>query len=174
MKKFFLFALTLSFAQYIFAQAPAAEISRDSHGVKIVKGFLNKQDLSTDTAFAWFPTAQKSFTPDAATVKQFASGKDAVNIIIFGGTWCEDTQMALPKFLSTTDAAGFTPDHVTLIGVDRKKKTLYNLSEAFGIVNVPTFIVMKDGKEVGRVVEFGKTGYPEKEVAEIVSSAAKK
>lgn len=174
MKKFFLFAFTLLSAQYIFAQMPAAEISRDSHGAKVVKGFLSKQELLTDTAFAWFPAGQKVFTPDAATVKQFASGKDAVNLIVFGGTWCEDTHMALPKFLATTDAAGFTPNHVTLIGVDRSKKTLYNLSEAFGITNVPTFIVMKDGKEIGRVVEFGKSGYPEKEVAEIVAGAAKK
>ena len=174
MKKFFLFVFTVLSAQYIFAQMPAAEVSRDSHGVKVVKGFLSKQDLLTDTAFAWFPEGQKSFTPKADDVKGFAAGRDAVNIVVFGGTWCEDTHMVLPQFFATADAAGFSPNRITLIGVDRSKKTLYNLSETFGITNVPTFIVMKNGKEIGRVLEYGTSGYPNHELAEIIAGAAKK
>jgi hypothetical protein len=34
--------------------------------------------------------------------------------------------------------------------------------------NVPTVIVMQQGKELGRVVEYGKTGQWDKELAEIV------
>lgn len=102
-----------------------------------------------------------------------AAGKDAVQLVIFGGTWCDDTKQLLPKFFSTADAAGVAESRITLIGVDRSKKTLYNLAEAFGVTNVPTFIVMKDGKEIGRVVEYGKTGTPEKEVAELIAGAKK-
>ena len=173
MKKFILVALTIFTAQYIFAQS-AVEVSRDESGHKILKGFINKQALASDTAFNWYAQNAKGFTPNAETVKQYTAGKDAVNLIVFGGTWCGDTQALLPKFFATADAAGIADNHITLIGVDRNKKTLYNLSEAFGIVNVPTFIVMKDGKEVGRVVEYGKTGSPEKEVAELIAGAAKK
>ncbi|MBK7347662.1 MAG: hypothetical protein IPI98_12365 [Chitinophagaceae bacterium] len=39
-----------------------------------------------------------------------------------------------------------------------------NLTAAFNIINVPTIIVMKEGKEVGRVVEYGKTGQWDKEL----------
>ena len=46
--------------------------------------------------------------------------------------------------------------------------------EAFAVTNVPTFIVMKNGKEIGRVVEYGKTGMPEKEVAQIIAETKKK
>ncbi|HYO22024.1 MAG TPA: thioredoxin family protein, partial [Flavisolibacter sp.] len=116
----------------------------------------------------------KSFIPTADIVKQYAAGKEGINLVVFGGTWCGDTKALLPKFFATTDAAGFPENGITLIGVDRSKKTLFNLAEAFGITNVPTFIVMKDGKEVGRVVEYGKTGTPEKEVAEIIANTTKK
>jgi thiol-disulfide isomerase/thioredoxin len=174
MKKIFFAAFALLSVHALFAQTPSAEISRDASGNKVVKGFLTKQELLADTAFAWFPSGQKSFVPNADAVKGFAAGKDAVNIVVFGGTWCEDTHMVLPKFYATADAAGFAPDRITLIGVDHSKKTLYNLSEAFGITNVPTFIVMKGGKEIGRVVEYGTSGYPEREVAGIVAGAAKK
>ena len=171
MKKFFLFAISVVSAQLLFAQT---EISRDASGNKVLKGFLTKESLAADTAFGWYANNQKAYTAKEDVVKNLAAGKDAVNIVVFGGTWCGDTQQILPGFFKTTDAAGFPANRITLIGVDHSKKTLYNLSEAFGITNVPTFIVMKDGKEVGRVVEYGKTGTPEKEVAELVAGAAKK
>ena len=173
MKKIFFLALTIISTQYIFAQT-ALEVSRETSGTKILKGFINKNELATDTAFTWYAQNAKTFTPNAEVVKQYSAGKNNVNLIVFGGTWCGDTQALLPKFFATTDAAGVADNHITLIGVDRSKKSLFNLTEAFGIINVPTFIVMKDGKEVGRVVEYGKTGNPEKEVAEIIAGTAKK
>ena len=170
MKKILVAVLLLT-AQYSFAQT---EISRDPSGHKVVKGFMSKKEIATDTAFAWYAQNQKSFTPNAETVKKYAASKDSVNFIIFGGTWCEDTQSLLPKFFATTDAAGISDNHITFVGVDRSKKTLYNLSEAFAVTHVPTFIVMKNGKEIGRVVEYGKTGSPEKEVAELLTKGTKK
>ena len=91
-----------------------------------------------------------------------------MQLIVFGGTWCGDTKYILPKFFALTDAAAFSQDHITLIGVDRNKKTISHLAEALGVINVPTIIVMKDGKEIGRVVEYGKTGLWDKELGEIV------
>ena len=169
MKKI-LVAVFLLAAQYGFAQT---EISRDASGHKIIKGFMSKKEMATDTAFAWYAQNMKSFTPSAETVKLYAANKDSVNFIIFGGTWCEDSQGLLPKFFATTDAAGISDSRITLVGVDRSKKTLYNLTEAFAVTNVPTFIVMKNGKEIGRVVEYGKTGMPEKEVAQIIVETKK-
>jgi thiol-disulfide isomerase/thioredoxin len=86
------------------------------------------------------------------------------------GTWCEDSHYIIPKFYSLLDAAGFSTNQVTLIGVDRQKKTFSHLAEALNITNVPTIIVMKNGKELGRVVEFGKYGLFDKELGEIIGS----
>ena len=58
---------------------------------------------------------------------------------------------------------------ITLFGVNREKNSLGNIAKAFNITNVPTIIVMQDGKEVGRVVEYGKTGKWDKELAAILS-----
>ena len=65
------------------------------------------------------------------------------------------------------DSAGFSASRFTLIGVNREKKTLSHLAEALGITNVPTIIVLKKGKEMGRVVEYGKTGMFDKDLTEI-------
>lgn len=173
MKKIILFAIAVFSASFLFAQS-SVEVSRDSNGSKILKGFISKKELASDTAFTWFTQGQKSFTPNADVVKQYAAAKDSVSFIVFGGTWCDDTKHLLPNFMATTDAAGVAASHLTLIGVDRNKKTLFNLSEAFNVTLVPTIIVMKNGREIGRVVEYGRIGAPEKEVAQMISGTAGK
>lgn len=166
MKQFLLIALAVFFAQIGFAQT---EITRDADGNKILKGFVTRQQLATDTAFAWFAQNQQGYTPDQNALRVLKANKDLVNVVVFGGTWCDDTKYILPKFFVLADAAGLSQDRVTLLGVDRDKKTIQHLSEAFGITNVPTIIVMKNGKEVGRVVEYGHTGFFDKDLAEILS-----
>ena len=162
-----LFFLSLLFvSQVIFAQAP--EVSRDAEGHKVLTGFLSRQQLATDTAFTWFSQNQKGYVPEQNVLLALRRNKDSVNIIAFGGTWCEDTQNILPKFFVLADAAGLSPDRITVIGVDHNKKTVQHLSEAFGITNVPTIIVMKNGKEIGRVVEYGHYGMFDKEIGEIL------
>ena len=71
------------------------------------------------------------------------------------------------------EAAGISQDHITLLGVDRNKKTIQHLSEIFQIINVPTIIVLKQGKEIGRVVEYGKSGMFDKDLGEIISGQTK-
>lgn len=173
MKKIFFFAIAFFAASFVFAQS-SVEVSRDDNGSKVLKGFIAPKVLATDTAFNWFVQGQKSFTPNADVVKQYAAAKDSVSFFVFGGTWCEDTKHLLPNFFATTDAAGIPANHITLVGVDREKKTLFNLSEVFNVTLVPTIIVMKNGKEIGRVVEYGRIGAPEKEVAQMITGAAGK
>lgn len=145
------------------------EVSRDVSGNKILKGFITKQELATDSAFTWFFQNQKDYTPDQNALQLLKANKDSINIIAFGGTWCDDTKYILPKFFVLADNAGISQDRITLLGVDHDKKTIQHLSEAFNITNVPTIIVMKNGKEMGRVVEYGHTGMFDKDLAEILS-----
>lgn len=166
MKTVLAIVFSLAITSSLFAQQ---EISRDASGNKIIRGFITRQELATDTAFKWFAENSKGFTPNAAAVASFQAAKDSVHVLVFGGTWCGDTKHILPQFYALTDAAGFPQDHITLVGVDRNKKTIQHLSEAFGVLNVPTFIVLKNGKEIGRVVEYGKYGMVDKELGEIVS-----
>jgi thiol-disulfide isomerase/thioredoxin len=167
MKKLSITALIVFCALAGFAQP--AEVSRDASGNKILKGFITRQELATDTAFTWFAKNQEGYVPEQNALQALKANRDSINIIAFGGTWCSDTKFILPKFFVLADAAGLSPDRVTLVGVDHSKKTIQHLSEAFGITNVPTIIVMKNGKEVGRVVEYGHNGMFDKELGEIIS-----
>lgn len=145
------------------------EVSKDDNGNKVLKGFITKQELATDSSFTWFSENQKDYTPDQNALQLLRTNRDSINIIAFGGTWCGDTKYILPKFFVLADAAGLSQDHITLLGVDHSKKTIQHMSEVFGITNVPTIIVMKNGKELGRVVEYGHTGIFDKDLAEILA-----
>ncbi len=56
MKKL-LFILSLFITHFVSAQS--AEITKDASGNKIIKGFMTKNDLASDTAFAWYAQNQK-------------------------------------------------------------------------------------------------------------------
>jgi thiol-disulfide isomerase/thioredoxin len=170
MKKFFIavFILLVAFVPG-FSQSQY-EIVPDRNGEKIFKGIISREVLENDSSIKWYAQNLKGYTPDAMALAGLKKYSDSIQLLVFMGTWCEDSHFIIPKFFTLLDAAGFPKDKVSLIGVDRSKKTLSHLTEALGIINVPTIIVMKKGKEVGRVVEYGKYGAFDKELGEIINS----
>jgi thiol-disulfide isomerase/thioredoxin len=170
MKKIFIVAFTtLLIAQMAQAQAQYEISTAEKHSnQKVLRGIINKYLLMNDPAFTWYKPNQTSYTPDTATLSAMEAAKGKVQFIVFGGTWCEDTQFILPKFFKLQEMSGLSDEQITLFGVNEAKKSLGHIAEAFGITNVPTIIVMKDKKEVGRVVEYGKTGKWDVEVAALL------
>lgn len=146
------------------------EVLSERAGEKTFKGIISKEVLQNDSSFKWYAENLKGYTPNTLALEGLKKNKDSIQMIAFMGTWCEDSHFIIPKFYSLLDASGFSKDKVTLIGVDRSKKTLSHLTEALNITNVPTIIVLKNGKEVGRVVEYGKYGIFDKELGEIIST----
>ena len=167
------FIIVFSFAllpALCIAQTKTFEISTDiENGSKVLKGLLTRADIDKDTSYKWFQQNYKLGQADAPAVAAFQKNADKFQLVVFFGTWCEDSQILLPVFYRLIDKSGIAETSITLIGTDRPKTTLDNLHTVFNIINVPTFIVMKDGKEIGRVVEFGKYGQIDKELGEIVS-----
>ena len=110
-----------------------------------------------DPAFSWFKKGYDAYKPAAAALKVIKPQATALHIEVFGGTWCDDTQGLLPKFYKVADEAKIADSQITLHLVNRDKKTKDGTSDKYKIVNVPTYIIIKDGKEIGRIVESVKT-----------------
>jgi thiol-disulfide isomerase/thioredoxin len=133
-------------------------------GAFLYKGRITHYLLANTPAFGWYATGQSAFKPSVSFLNALESARGKVRFLIFGGTWCEDTQSILPKFFKAQTAAGFPDSDLTFYAVDRSKKTIGNEAQTYAITNVPTIIVLRDGKEIGRVVEYGKTGKWEEEL----------
>ena len=170
MKACLMIVLVLFISSKLFAQT-SYETSKDAEDttVKVLKGIITKYIIESDTSFTWYIPNQTMYTPDSAIVNTFKREKDSVEFILFGGTWCDDTQFILPKFFKLQEESGIADSAITFFAVDTKKKTSGNIADAFHITNVPTIIIMKNGKELGRVIEYGKTGKWDKELADILN-----
>ncbi len=137
---------------------------------KVLRGTLSRALIEKDTAFSWFKENMRYGSADPYAVEQFKQKAGKFTLLIFGGTWCHDSQNLLPKLYRLADISGLNETHIQLVGLDRQKTGPNDLHIKWNIVSVPTFIILKKGKEIGRVVEYGKTGNMEKELGEIVAT----
>jgi hypothetical protein len=76
---------------------------------------------------------------------------------VFLGTWCSDSRRELPRFLKVIDLAGASLGPVSLFALDRNKKSPGGEEIPFHVELVPTFVFLRDGKEIGRIVESPRT-----------------
>ena len=90
-------------------------------------------------------------------IEMIRQARPGVRVLVFMGTWCSDSKRDVPRFLRIADASGMTPADFELYGVDRKKKSPDGLEEKYAIERVPTFIFLRGGKEIGRIVEMPRT-----------------
>jgi len=168
MKNISTLLIALLASQLLFSQVQY-EISKDpKNGQKTLKGILSRELLQNDTAFTWMHSNISWYKPNAECVTNLTAVKDSIQLLVFIGTWCEDSQIILPQLFKMLDQIKFPADRLTILGIDRNKQTLGSLSDALGVTKAPTIMVMKNGKEIGRVEEFGKYGLYDKELAEIL------
>jgi thiol-disulfide isomerase/thioredoxin len=131
-------------------------------------GVLSKEVLSNESSFTWFAENYKAYQAHEGGLATLKNYRDSIQLLAFMGTWCEDSHFIIPRFFALTEQAGVDPTRIVLVGVNRKKETWGDLTKPLGIVNVPTLIIFKNGKEIGRVVEYGKYGQFDREIGEII------
>ncbi len=91
----------------------------------------------------------------SAALAQVAPGAELVVVL---GTWCGDSKREVPRLWRALELAGAVPFTVTYLGVDRVKEAPGGVVDGLDLRYVPTFIVRRDGAEVGRVIEGAAEG----------------
>ena len=168
-RTFFTWVLITAATGIVKAQTPYTSSKDEKHpDVTILNGIISKYALLNNPAFNWFSSNQSIYEPPVDIVNAMEAAKEKVKFVIFGGTWCEDTQFILPRFFKLQEQSGFPDKNISFFAVNRAKQTLGNVATVFNITNVPTIIVMKDGKEIGRVIEYGKSGKWEQDLGELL------
>ncbi|MBC7411620.1 MAG: thioredoxin family protein [Bacteroidia bacterium] len=101
----------------------------------------------------WFNKELRNYSPDKKVITQLQSKLNGVTITVVMATWCGDSKEQVPRFYKVIKRCNYTTNNVTLICTDRSKTTPDHLEEGKNIEKVPTFILYKQGKEIGRIIE---------------------
>ncbi|MGO4913101.1 thioredoxin family protein [Leeuwenhoekiella sp. W20_SRS_FM14] len=143
------------------AETPAAaeelqipeEVPEAPQQPEMLTGKTQRTQLQAGTFRSWFNPEYEDYTVDSGLLEELKPLLKDVEITVFMGTWCGDSKRETPRFYKILDAAGKTED-IELITVDRSKTTPQGLEAGKDIKRVPTLIFSKDGKELGRIVEY--------------------
>jgi len=161
---------TFKFTKYILLLLAVVLIAacRSASPSTIPRG-MHKRKVFNDTAqYPWFAARYSQYNPKQEVIDRLNTLRLNRNfeIIVFAGTWCSDTKILLPKFYKTIDALKHPPK-VTLILVDKEKKSGKEIEKDYGLEYVPTFIVEEHKRETGRIVEVTQKSI-EEDLAEII------
>ncbi|MCF4102395.1 thioredoxin family protein [Gillisia sp. M10.2A] len=131
-------------------------------------GEFKKEDLQQEPFASWFNSGYEGFTPSAEAMKTIKKNIGDYKIVAFMGTWCPDSRRETPKLFKILDDAGYDLSNLIIYGVDRRKSTPEKIETEYALNRVPTFIFLKNGKEVNRFVEYPQESI-EADIAKIVS-----
>ncbi len=117
-------------------------------------GTVSKEHFLEEPYSEWFHFNYENYELNSKAIEKLKPIINTVKIKAFMGTWCGDSREQIPVFYKLLDKTNFNYKNLELIAVNRGKKTEDNLQEGFNIIRVPTFIFLKNGKEIGRFVEY--------------------
>jgi thiol-disulfide isomerase/thioredoxin len=139
------------------AAPPAGEPGAASSKEEVLVGTVTREQIES-THPDWVQ-AEVSASPDSEAARALAAIEPGAEVTVFLGTWCGDSEREVPRLWRALDEAGGTvPFQIHYVGVDRQKKEPAAPIANFEIELVPTFIVFRQGREVGRIVETAPHG----------------
>jgi len=141
------------------AQNKAYDVSKDTSkeendGSLVFNGPITFNDLDNEPTFAtWLKISHEEYKPKDKHLEYLRDHLKDYSLVVFMGTWCDDSHNIVPKLEKMLQLINYPLSTVTMYGVDRAKNTKNGESKTYNISRVPTIIVLKRGKEIGRITE---------------------
>jgi len=120
---------------------------------EILYGYCDRAGIEKGEFGKVFDEYYQIYEPDKAVLDQLKLKQEGVEILIILGTWCSDSQEQVPRFFKVLDRIRFDKKSVQLICVNSSKVAGSVDLVNYDIQKVPTFIIYKKGREVGRIIE---------------------
>ena len=140
----------------------------ENEGEKMLLGLVTHEDFKSETLFPWMYENFELYKPDPNTVLALKEVLEGVTIKTFMGTWCEDSQREIPHLYKILNTIDFEYNSMQLVAVSHEKDTPEGYEKDLDIAYVPTIIFYKNGKELGRFVEYAQGESLEKDMLTIL------
>lgn len=121
----------------------------ESENSSMVIGEIGQQQLLSD--YQYFQQSYRMYSLSEEEVLEIKRWPKGLHVEVYFGSWCHDSQREVPRFLKIlNETAGMSS---RLIGLDYKKSEPKGTAKNHNIKYTPTFIVYRDNKELGRIIE---------------------
>lgn len=100
-----------------------------------------------------FDLYTKRYKPDPKIITQLNSVQDTILIDVFMGMWCHDSKREIPAFFKIMESIENPLISAKYTALEYKRKGPKEIIKTNDIKRTPTFIIYKNGKEVGRIIE---------------------
>ncbi|MDR6457951.1 thiol-disulfide isomerase/thioredoxin [Chryseobacterium vietnamense] len=157
-------------AQQLTAQKVVVnrEVETQNDGKMLLGNQLKEQFLKAPYA-DWYVKEHDEYVLDQKAVSELKKEKiGTYDIIVFMGTWCEDSHRDFPRLMKILEAVSYPESKLNIIAVNRKKESPTGDESLYNLQKVPTIILKRYGKEVGRIIEMPTTGYIERDLVQIL------
>jgi Thioredoxin len=114
-----------------------------------------------------------TYEPDAATVQRLRAITEPARLQVVLATWCGDSRQHVPRLLKAIERANNPNLTVELTGIGNDFLSPMTVVQNDNITNVPTVIVRRGAKEIGRFVETPAGATVEADIADIAEGIAK-
>lgn len=128
-------------------------------GEFMLVGLLQYEDIIN--RFAEWQESDQYAEVEPQVIEKLKKIDEPLKVLCFLGTWCSDSRDGVPPFMKSIQAADNPFIEVELIGVDRQEDDPQHLGPQYHITRVPTFVILKNGKEISRMVEFPQKSFAE-------------
>jgi thiol-disulfide isomerase/thioredoxin len=97
--------------------------------------------------------------PDTEVALELADLVTGAEVTVFFGSWCSDSRRELGRLWKALDLAGGEVGFpIRYVAVDRSKREPAESVKGREILYVPTFVVERDGSELGQIIEQSPNG----------------
>ncbi|WP_245365373.1 TlpA family protein disulfide reductase [Chryseobacterium scophthalmum] len=166
---FTLSVLTLSMQQFNAQKVVVNREVETTNDGKMLLGNQLKEQFLKEPYSEWYTKEFNEYALDQKAVGELRKKNiTSYNLIVFIGTWCEDSHRDFPRLMKILEEVKYPDSRLTIIAVNRKKESPTGDEVKYNVSKVPTIIVEKYGKEIGRIIEMPTTGYVERDLVEIL------
>lgn len=166
---FTLSVLTLAMQQFNAQKVVVNREVETTNDGKMLLGNQLKEQFMKEPYSEWYTKEFNEYALDQKAVGELRKNNiTSYNLIVFVGTWCEDSHRDFPRLMKILEEVKYPDSRLTIIAVNRKKESPTGDEVKYNVSKVPTIIVEKYGKEIGRIIEMPTTGYVERDLVEIL------
>lgn len=148
-------------------------MAQNGNGAKQLKGRIQMKQLISDSAFAWFYTGVNKYQVNENMVNYIKTNKDKIQLVALVNTTDPASKELLPKFYKVMILSSVPEESIHLYGFDDSGNSGDAVADGYKTKRLPVIMVMRDGKEEGRINGSPKETV-EQDLAQIIMKMNKK